>query len=157
MPEEVWRQPEVIIWSQLLLDSYEKLLEHQLIERKGNAEEQAKALFFAPFVVVSHGKEADPIFNYGNQVLLDLWERGWDDLTKTPSRLSAEPILREERQRILETTATQGYLENYQCVRISRTGKRYKIEDMTLWNVLDNRDKYCGQAATFSQWSVLKE
>ncbi len=91
MPEEVWRQPEIIIWSQLLLDSYEKLLGHQLIERKANTEEQAKALFFAPFVVASHGTEADPIYNYGNQVLLDLWERGWDDLTKTPSRLSAEP------------------------------------------------------------------
>jgi hypothetical protein len=155
MTKEIWKQPEIIAWSQLLLDSYKKLLGGELIERKGTAEDQAKAIFFAPFVVASHGTEADPIHNYGNQVLLELWERDWQDLLKMPSRLSAEPILQEERQRILEATATQGYLKNYQCVRISRTGKRYKIADVTLWNILDEQGKYCGQAATFSQWSLI--
>lgn len=155
MTKEIWKKPEIINWSQLLLDSYKRLLGHELIEREGTAEDQAKKLFLAPFVIVSHGTEADPIYNYGNQVLLDLWERDWDDLTKTPSRLSAEPILRRERQIILEKSAAQGYLENYQCVRISRTGKRYKIEDVTLWNVLDKQGKYCGQAATFSKWSIF--
>jgi hypothetical protein len=155
MNEEVWKQPEIITWSQLLLDSYQKLLGGELIARKGTPQEQAKALFFVPFVVASHGTEADPIYNYGNQVLLDLWERDWQDLLQMPSRLSAEPILQEERQRILEATATQGYLKSYQCVRISRTGKRYKIADVTLWNVLDEQGKYCGQAATFSQWSLI--
>jgi hypothetical protein len=158
MSEAIWKQPEIIRWSQLLLESYEKLLGHPLIETTGNAEERAKMLFLAPFVVASHGTETDPtdpIYNYGNQIALDLWERDWEDFTKTPSRLSAEPILREERQSILEKAATQGYLENYQCVRISRTGKRYKIEDVTLWNVQDEQGKYCGQAATFSRWYLL--
>ena len=157
MTKEIWKRPEIINWSQLLLDSYKRLLGHELIEREGAAEEQAKELFLAPFVVASHGTEADPIYNYGNQVILDLWERNWDDLTRTPSRLSAEPILREERQMILEKSATQGYLKHYQCVRISRTGKRYKIEDVTLWNVLNEQGKYCGQAATFSKWFALQE
>ena len=155
MTKEIWKNQEIINWSQLVLDSYNRLLGHELIERKGTAEEQAQKLFLAPFVVASHGTEADPIYNYGNQLLLDLWERSWDELIKTPSRLSAEPILREERQMILQKSAAQGYLKNYQCVRISRTGKRYKIEDITLWNVLDKQGKYCGQAATFSQWSIL--
>jgi len=82
MVQEVWQQPEIITWSQLLLDSYEKLLGHQLIERKGNAQAQAQALFFAPLVVASHGTEADPILNYGNQKALDLWEMTWDNFIK---------------------------------------------------------------------------
>lgn len=77
-------------------------------------------------------------------------------MIKTPSRLSAEPNLREERQNSLEKTTTQGYLKNYQCVRISRNGKRYKIEDITIWNLQDSQGNYCGQAATFSNWSVLE-
>ena len=157
MTEAIWQKPEIIIWNQLLLDSYKKLLGSELIPRQGTPEEQAKTLFFAPFVVASHGRESDPIYNYGNQVLLDLWERDWEDLRKMPSRLSAEPILREERQRILEATGTQGYFKDYQCVRISRTGKRYKIADVTLWNILDELGNYCGQAATFSQWCLISD
>lgn len=155
MTEAIWQKPEIITWNQLLLNSYKKLLGSELIERQGTPEAQAKELFFAPFVVASHGREADPIYNYGNQVLLDLWERDWEDLLKMPSRLSAEPILREERQKILEATATQGYFKDYQCMRISRTGKRYQIADITLWNILDEPGNYCGQAATFSQWSLI--
>ncbi|MGB3404303.1 MAG: MEKHLA domain-containing protein [Microcoleaceae cyanobacterium] len=155
MIKEPWKQPKIITWSQIILDNYRNSLGDELIERKGNTEEQAKALFFTPFAVASHGTEADPIYNYGNQVILDLWERSWDEMIKTPSRLSAEPNLREERQNSLDQTTSQGYLKNYQCVRISRTGQRYKIEDITIWNLEDEQGNYCGQAATFSNWSVL--
>jgi hypothetical protein len=34
----------------------------------------AQFLFEAPFVVVSHGIEANPILNYGNKKALTLWE-----------------------------------------------------------------------------------
>lgn len=155
MIKEPWKQPKIITWSQIILDNYRNSLGDELIERKGNTEEQAKALFFTPFAVASHGTEADPIYNYGNQVILDLWERSWDEMIKTPSRLSAEPNLREERQNSLDQTTSQGYLKNYQCVRISRTGQRYKIEDITIWNLQDEQGNYCGQAATFSNWSVF--
>ena len=55
-----------------------------------------------PFVVASHGLQDDPILNYGNQVALDLWEMNWEQFTQTPSRLTAEPVNREERARMLE-------------------------------------------------------
>lgn len=45
MSQDVWQQPEIITWSQLLLDSYQRLLGKQLIARIGNAEEDAKILF----------------------------------------------------------------------------------------------------------------
>ena len=155
MTQEIWKAATIIDWSQRLLSSYRKLLKQELIERTGNPQEEAERLFFAPFVVASHGIGSDPIYNYGNKILLELWERNWQQLTSMPSRLSAEKILREERQKILEATSQQGYLRNYQCIRISRTGKRYKINDITLWNIIDDQGSLYGQAATFSDWILL--
>ncbi len=155
MNQEIWQNLEIINWTQVLLNSYQKLLKKELIDRDLSLEEQAKRLFFAPFTVFSHGIESDPIYNYGNKIGLQLWERNWDELTTMPSRLSAEIILREERQKILEETNLKGFLENFQGIRISKTGKRYQINDFTLWNLIDENNQYCGQGATFSQWILL--
>jgi len=152
MDLEIWEKPEIITWSQVLLDSYEKLLGNQLIERKGNAEAQAKALFFAPLVVASHETEADPILNYGNQKALELWEMTWEDFTKTPSRMTAEPANREERKKMLVQAEKKGFIDNYRGVRIASTGKRFLIEKAIVWNLFDAIDNPCGQAASFSKW-----
>ncbi len=154
MSEVIWKQPEIVRWSQRLLDSYEQLLGRSLIERKGSIQEQAQSLFLVPFVVVSHGIQSDPIFNYGNQTALDLWEITWQELTQTPSRLTAEPPNQEERQKLLRQVTEKGYIEHYQGIRISRTGKRFLIKDVTVWNML-NDGRYIGQAATYRHWSFL--
>lgn len=152
---EIWQQPKIIEQTQLILNSYKKLLGKELIDRTGTELEQSQRLFYTPFVVYSHGTETDPIYNYANQIGLDLWEMNWDEFCKTPSRTTTEPLLREERQKLLDETAKNGYCTNYQGVRISRTGKRYKISDITVWNLTDDDQNYCGQAATFSQWILL--
>lgn len=156
MPQEVWQKLEIIEWSQILLDSFCQLFGSELIARNGTAIEQTKSLFFAPFVVVSHGTEADPVLNYGNQTALKLWEMNWSDFTKTPSRLTAEPINRSERQRMLQQASRQGYIDNYSGVRISSTGKRFLIRQGTIWNLRDRSNNFCGQAATFSQWQMIE-
>lgn len=115
----------------------------------------AKALYHAPFVVVSHNTAADPIFNYGNQVALDLFELTWAEFTALPSRKSAEPPNREERSHLLHAVTTQGYAQGYQGIRISKTGKRFRIEDVTVWNLLDATGTYHGQAAIYSKWTHL--
>ena len=155
MPIEIWQQEPIITWSQILLDSFSQLFGSELISRKGTPNEQAKSLFFAPFVVVSHSTEADPILNYGNQRALELWEMNWSDFTQTPSRLTAEPINRLERQKMLQQAATKGYIDNYSGVRISSTGKRFVINQGTIWNLVDRHNNNCGQAATFSQWKMI--
>ena len=155
MTVSVWQQPEIIVWTQILLNSYQQLLGKELIARNVDITEQAKHLFYAPFAVVSHGTEADPIFNYANQTAQNLWEMNWEQFTKTPSRLSAEPVERVQRARILQQASTQGYIDDYQGVRISSTGKRFLIEKAIVWNLANSEGEYCGQAATFSQWSFL--
>lgn len=112
-------------------------------------------LFEASFVVVSHGVEPDPILNYGNQTALDLWELSWDQFIKTPSRLTAEPDDRAERERMLTQARAQGYYDGYRGVRISSTGRRFRVEQALIWNVIDSSGNRIGQAATFSRWSSL--
>ncbi len=153
MFQPIWMQPGIISWSQILLDSFNQLLGYQLISRKETAEKQSEVLFKADFVVVSHGIESDPILNYGNEIALNLWEMNWSNFTQTPSRLTAEPVNREARQVMLQQAKSQGYIDNYSGVRISKTGKRFFIETAIIWNLLDSKGNKCGQAATFSDWN----
>jgi hypothetical protein len=152
---ERWADPALVRWNQLLLDSFRRWLGRDLIERKGSPEEQAKALSGAPFVVVSHGMEEDPILNYGNRVALDLWELDWERFTKTPSRLTAEPVNQSERARMLALAQEKGFIDDYKGVRISGTGKRFLVEQAIVWNVVGAEGEQLGQAATFSRWIFL--
>jgi hypothetical protein len=40
-------------------------------------------------------------------------------------------------------------------VRISATGKRFRIKQAVVWNLLDCEGLIHGQAATFDRWQVL--
>ncbi|NBV23243.1 MAG: MEKHLA domain-containing protein [Proteobacteria bacterium] len=115
----------------------------------------AAALFNAPFVVVSHGTEPDPVLNYGNRAALGLWEMSWDELTRTPSRLTAEPVAREERARLLAEVTQHGHIANYAGIRISKSGRRFRIAQAVVWNLLDERGAAYGQAAMFDRWEFL--
>jgi hypothetical protein len=150
-----WDEPRIVEWSRLLLDSYRHWVGHDLIERIPNATQQARALFEASFVVVSHGVGPDPILNYGNQTALNLWELPWEQFIRTPSRLTAEADDRIERSRMLERAKLSGYFDGYRGVRISSTGRRFLIEQALVWNVIDPAGRPIGQAATFSHWSNL--
>lgn len=112
----------------------------------------ARGVFEASRVIVSHGTESDPILNYGNATALELWEMSWDEFTRTPSRLTAEPPNRDERARLLAEVAARGFIDNYSGIRISKTGRRFRIERATVWNVTDESGVRIGQAATFDRW-----
>lgn len=152
---EPWRTPELVAHARIVLDSYRRLLGVELIERSSDPVEQARRLFEAPRVVVSHGTEADPVLNYGNRTALALWETDFASLTKLPSRMTAEPMERDERARLLERTAREGYVDDYRGVRISTTGKRFRIDRAVVWNLTDDDGRKVGQAATFARWEPL--
>lgn len=144
-----------IAHSSALLNSYRDRTGRELLPRGGGPEAEAQRLLDAPFVVVSHGAEADPILNYGNRVALALWDMTPAELLATPSRLTAEPMLREARERLLAQTARDGYVSGYEGVRISAKGRRFHISNVTIWNVTDDAGKAAGQAATFARWVFL--
>jgi hypothetical protein len=152
---QIWTNPAIVEWSQLLLNSFRHWTGRELLERAGDRTYQAQALFLSPFVVVSHGAETDPILNYGNQMALDLWEMTWDQLVQTPSRLTAEPVNRAEREWMLEQARARGYLDTYRGVRMTSTGRRFLVKNALIWNVVNAEGQRVGQAATFSRWTWL--
>lgn len=149
-----WQLPEWIAQTQALLDSYERVTGRLLIDRT-QPEDDARLLFQAPFVVVAHGTEADPLLNYGNQTALGLWQMPLRTFLGTPSRKTAEPTHRDERAELLRRTTECGFIDDYSGIRIASTGERFRILKATVWNVADENGTRIGQAATFSEWVTL--
>jgi len=150
-----WAEPAWVDRTQALLDAYAHWRGQELLPRAGDPLADSRALFEAPFVVVAHGTEADPILNYANRAALSLWETDLRTLLRTPSRLTAEPVHREERARLLERTRTDGYVDDYRGIRISLRGSRFLIERATVWNLMAPDGQPAGQAATFREWQPL--
>ncbi|NEO26615.1 MAG: MEKHLA domain-containing protein [Kamptonema sp. SIO4C4] len=150
-----WQHENIIQHSQHLLSSFEHWLGYSLIDRSGSPQEVAHLLFEAPFVIVSHDTQPDPIFNYGNQKALQLWEVTWDELLQMPSRQTAEEMAQEERDFLLKETQEKGFVQNYTGIRVSSTGRRFKIQNVIIWNVLNENHDYLGQAAIYSRYQYL--
>ena len=139
----------------LLRRSLRELTGRDLAEGISSDTEAAETLFYAPFVLLSHNTEADPILTYGNRQALDLFELTWEELTAMPSRLTAEAPERKERARLLAEVAGRGFIDAHAGVRVSRSGRRFMIERATVWNLTDANGHRCGQAATFGAWHYL--
>ena len=136
----------------LIDESYRRLTGRQLVQPR---DDLAVALWHAPRAIVAHGTQADPIFFYGNALALDLFEMPADEFMRLPSRLSAEPMLRDERARLLDRVTRDGFIDDYAGIRISASGQRFRIEQATVWNIIDATGAMHGQAATFDRWTML--
>lgn len=143
-----------LVHIRLLVSSFKILTGENILASDCDIDNISREIFIAPFAVMSHGLEADPIFNYANQCALDLFEMTWEDFIKLPSRLSAEADSQEERNRILEKVLENGYVDDYTGVRITNQGKRFQIKDAIVWNVVDQDHQY-GQAALIRDWTYL--
>lgn len=106
----------------------------------------------APFAVVAHNTDPDPRFVYANIVAQRCFEYSWEEFTSLPSRLSAEPVERAERQRLLDAVTRHGFIADYRGVRIARSGRRFAIENAIVWQLIDRDGLMRGQAATFASW-----
>ena len=143
----------------ILYQSFTRLIGQPLVTpgdvTGSRADELAQALWSAPRVIVAHGTQADPIFFYGNRLALEVFEMDFASFTQLPSRYSAEPVAREERQRLLERVTRDGYIDDYAGIRISARGRRFRIEQAVVWNLIDEHGQNHGQAATFSNWVMM--
>ncbi|MEB3290884.1 MAG: MEKHLA domain-containing protein [Leptolyngbya sp.] len=140
-----------------LRSSFRRFLGQDLIPPDLTGLAAGQALYEADFVVVSHGTEADPIFNYANAMAQGLFEFSWEEFTALPSRLSAELPNREERAQLLSAVTRQGFIRDYRGIRIAKSGRRFYIQNAIVWTVTDDLGTPCGQAATFCQWQYLDE
>ena len=140
---------------ELLRASYRHWTGNELVDQALSAREAAHAIHRAAFVVASHDIQPDPVLNYGNRAALALWECDWAGFTSLPSRKTAEPVARAEREVLLRRVSEHGYIDDYSGIRVSTTGQRFLIERATVWNLLDEQGSYRGQAVIFSDWSFV--
>ncbi len=93
----------------LINESFTQLTGRILVDP---GDDLAAALWNAPQAIVAHGIEPDPIFFYGNARALELFETTPEAFARMPSRLSAEPMLREERAALLKRVTRDGFIDD---------------------------------------------
>jgi hypothetical protein len=135
----------------LIAEGFARLLGRPLVA----AGDTAVALWTAPQVIVAHDTQADPVFFYGNRLALQVFAMDFAAFTRLPSRYSAEPLERGERARLLARVTRDGFIDDYAGVRIAANGRRFRIEQAVVWNLIDAAGACHGQAATFSRWVPL--
>jgi hypothetical protein len=62
---------------------------------------------------------------------------------------------RAERQQLLDAVTGNGFMSGYRGVRITKSGRRFQMEDGVVWQLVDESGTSRGQAATFSTWAYL--
>src|SRR6476659_4618299 len=86
---EIWMNPDTVKHCKLIEKNYKFWTGKELFEGRLNELELSEKMYNAPFVILSHGIQADPIYNYVNLKAQQLWEYTWDEMIKLPSRRSA--------------------------------------------------------------------
>jgi hypothetical protein len=158
---DAWRQAGALRQVQRMLSSYARWTQSELCvdlglgRLAGDAQAVAGIIYQLPWVVVAHGQGADPLFVYANRCAQALWELDWAAFTALPSRRSADPGHVAERSRWLATAAAQGYVTGCHGERVAASGRRFLIEQVTIWNVLDQAGAALGQAAAYRSWRHL--
>ncbi|WP_440107647.1 MEKHLA domain-containing protein [Streptosporangium sp. H16] len=69
-----------------------------------------------------------------------------------PMARRPSPDRREDRRRLLDAVHRDGFATGYRGQRIAKSGRRFWIEDVTMWNLVDGDGVLVGQAATFQRW-----
>jgi hypothetical protein len=139
----------------LLRSSFRHWTRRPLVDHRMTDADAARYLFFAPFAMISHNADKDPLFNYANRTALSLFGMTWEEFTATPARLSVEQENQEARQLLLATIAERGYVDGYEGVHVGRHGRRFAVEQSTVWNLRNGRNSACGLAACFKHWKFL--
>ncbi|MBK5568356.1 MEKHLA domain-containing protein [Ensifer adhaerens] len=144
--------PDVEEISALMVASFHQLTGRSLVETPADSGWLYQS---APFALLAHDRSEDPRFVYANRTAQACFGYAWEEFIGMPSRLSAEAPDREERQRLLDAVSARGFIDNYRGVRIAKSGRRFWIEEATVWQLVRSDGVRVGQAAVFHTWKDL--
>jgi hypothetical protein len=147
-----YRQPGTARRIALIAESHARVTGRPLVPA---GSDPVEALWQAPAVIVAHGTEPDPLFFFANRAALARFAMAADQFVGMPSRFSAEAPLRAEREALMQRVRAEGFIADYAGVRIAADGARFRIEQATVWNLLDAAGTVHGQAAVFDRWTDL--
>ncbi|TWF35215.1 MEKHLA domain-containing protein [Chitinophaga polysaccharea] len=103
----------------------------------------------APYSILAHGTGTDPHFIYANQFALSCFKYNIAELLQLPSRLSAAPQDRSERERLLHDVTLNGIAYHYTGPRVDKYGNTFTIYDGVVWRLTHPDGLPLGQAALF--------
>ena len=150
----LFEDPAVIERSVHIVTSYDSFFVRPLLGQQFySASAMVKALYHAPVAIVSH--DADNNFCFGNRAALHMFKRNLEDFIGMDSSLSAAPMDRGERERLLQRVYQFGFADDYTGIRITGDGGRIKITNARIWNVTDDDGAYLGQAAMIPDWQPV--
>lgn len=150
MEDAPWDTPDVRRWIAWMCASHRTTTGRDLVPGADPA-----ALYDLDAIVVSHRLSADPRFVYANRAAQRLWGYGWGTFIGLPSRLSAPEEGRDQRKHLLADGLSRGAVVAKDLIRITADGRRFRAEEVLLWNVADDRGEVQGQAATYATFTFL--
>lgn len=160
-PSPEWYSESMVEHSSILIKTFHKIRGQELVPLSlvdDDPVEASKRLFMKDDVMVlSHGIQGDPegpILNYGNYKTLQQWKASWEQLTTMPSRYTAGPQDRSEREKFLQQILETGYSEGYSGIRVAVDGTKFLLTNATVWNV-EWEGRRIGQAAALFSWEPL--
>jgi hypothetical protein len=115
-----------------------------------------RSAWLGEFALLTHRGDDKAVLNYGNRFALALWEMDWDSFTATPSADTAPRGASAARDLLMEKVARESFVTGYEGERVSRTGRRFLIEDVTVWRLLGDKGDSFGMAAFFRRFRYLE-
>lgn len=108
------------------------------------------------YAVLSHGNQTDPIYNYFNKAALLQFEYPEEEIYLLPSRYSAPPALRQDRDEKISSAVQQNVQFIPSAIRQGKSGKQFELINVTLWNVYNERNERVGQSAVFDRNLIVE-
>ena len=130
-----------------ILDSYRRLLGRDLVARSGDPGEDARRLFHLPLAVLAHDTSTDPLLDWANLAAGRAFDAAPESLLGRPSADTAPADAVADRNELFDVLARQGFVTGYSGVRISLSGRRFVIDDVTVFEVADAAGRPAGHAA----------
>ncbi|MFM8495456.1 MAG: MEKHLA domain-containing protein [Planctomycetia bacterium] len=142
--------PRFITRAQEILDSHRRLLGREVVERSGDPAEDARRLFDLPQAVLAHDTAPQPCLDWANHAAARAFDATPKSLLGRPSADTAPADARADRHALFDVLARQGFVTGYSGVRISLTGRRFVIDDVTVLEITDAAGRPTGHAAVIS-------
>lgn len=131
----------------VLLDSYRRLLGRDLFARTGDAAADARQLDDLPVAVLAHDAATPPRLDWVNRAAAAAFEAAPADLIGRASAATAPPDATADRQQLFVRLEERGFVTGYSGVRVTATGRRFVIDDVTVYELSDPDGRAAGHAA----------
>jgi hypothetical protein len=139
-----------------VLDAFVRATAHDLSVLAGvDAGAPGRGCYFGDFALLTHRGDAAATLNYGNARALALWDCGWEAFTAMSSRDTAPAQGRATREAMMERVLSHGFVAGYSGERISRGGRRFLIQDATVWRLRADDGTPFGVAAFVPRFTYL--